>query len=136
MPRFADNDVLDDGLESMKAAADSANGRICVCEGQPATYAEALTQKGAGGKMLAIKTNPTLTIGNNETPGGGRRCRISGESGVPILASGEADCVAIIDTANEKLWFVTAVTLQALVAGGTVDIPQWDIKIRSPIAPA
>ncbi len=63
MPRYAAADVLDDGLDSMKAAVDHANGRMCICEGQPASYAEAITLKGSGSKALAIKIQLILNCG-------------------------------------------------------------------------
>ncbi len=134
MVRFAADDVLDDGLDAMKAAVDAATGKMVICEGQPATYSEASQNKGTGdGKVLATVTNPTLTIADDTS---GRKCTISAESGVTISVSGDADHVALVDSVNEKLWFVTVATTQALVAGGTVDIPTWKINVKDPVAPA
>jgi hypothetical protein len=40
--------------------------------------------------------------------------------------------VALSDSANSKLLFVTTCTNQALVATNTVTIPAWDIELGDP----
>lgn len=133
MVRFADDDVLDDGLDAMKAAVDAVDGTMVVCEGQPTTYSQASQNKGTGdGKVLATVTNPTLAIADDTS---GRKCTISGEGDVTIDVSGDADHIALTD-GSAKLWFVTTCTEQSLVAAGTVDVPAWKINVKDPIAPA
>lgn len=132
MARSANDDALDDGLDSMKAAVDAAGGKMVICEGEPITYSHASQNKGTGdGKVLATVTNPTLTLADDTS---GRKCTISAESGVTIDVSGDADHIALTDGAA-VLWWVTIATLQALVAAGTVDIPSWKINIKDPTAP-
>jgi len=133
MARLAADDVLDDGLDAMKAAVNAVAGTMVVCEGAPTTYSHASQNKGTGdGKVLATVTNPTLTIADDTS---GRKCTITAASAVTIDVSGNADHIALTDGAA-KLWFVTTATLQALVAAGTVDIPAWKINIQDPTAPA
>ena len=133
MARSAHDDVLDDGLDAMKAAVDAATGKMVVCEGAPATYSEASQNKGTGdGKVLASKTQPTLTIADDTS---GRKCTVTAAAGNTIDISGDADHIALIDSVGEKLWFVTTCTLQALVAAGTVDIPAWKVNVQDPTAP-
>jgi len=133
MARLADNDVLDDGLESLKAAVDAVAGEMTICEGAPTTFEHANSNKGTGdGKVLARVVNPTLTIEDDTS---GRKCTISAESDVTIDISGAADHIALTD-GTAKLWFVTTCTEQALVAAGTVDVPAWKINVKDPTAPA
>lgn len=133
MARSADNDVLDDGLDAMKAAVDAVAGTMVVCEGEPTTYSHASQNKGTGdGKVLATVTNPTITIADDTS---GRKATLTAETGVTIDISGTADHIALTD-GSAKLWFVTTATSQALVAGGTVDIPAWKVNVKDPTAPA
>ena len=133
MARLANDNVLDDGLDSMKAAVDAVAGTMVVCEGAPTTYSHASNNKGTGdGKVLATVTNPTLTIADDTS---GRKCTISAETGVTIDISGTADHIALTD-GSAVLWFVTTATSQALVAAGTVDIPAWKVNVLDPTAPA
>lgn len=132
MARLAHDNVLDDGLDAMKAAVDAVGGTMVVCEGAPTTYSHASQNKGVGdGKVLATKTNPTLTIADDTS---GRKCTISAAAGITIDVSGDADHVALTD-GSAVLWFVTTATLQALVAAGTVDIPAWKVNVQDPTAP-
>lgn len=133
MARLADNDVLDNGLDSMKAAVDAVAGEMVICEGAPTTYEHANSNKGTGaGKVLARVVNPTLTIDDDTS---GRKCTISEELAITIDISGDADHIALTD-GSSKLWFVTTCTQQALVAAGTVDVPAWKINVKDPTAPA
>ena len=133
MARLADNDVLDDGLDAMKAAVDAVEGEMTICEGAPTTFEHADSNKGTGaGKVLARVVYPTLTIEDDTS---GRKCTISAENGITIDISGDADHIALTD-GSSKLWFVTTCTQQALVAAGTVDVPAWKINVKDPTAPA
>lgn len=132
MARSAVNDLLDDGLDAMKAAVDAVAGEMVICEGQPTTYSHASQNKGTGdGKVLATVVNPTLTIADDTS---GRKCTITAETGVTIDVSGDADHIALTD-GSAVLWCVTTCTLQALVAAGTVDVPAWKFNIQDPTAP-
>ena len=133
MARLADNDVLDNGLDAMKAAVDAVGGEMTICEGAPTTFEHADSNKGtATGKVLARVINPTLTIDDDDS---GRKCTISEELAITIDISGTADHIALTD-GSSKLWFVTTCTEQALVAAGTVDVPAWKINVKDPTAPA
>jgi len=135
MARLAADSVLDDGLDNMKTAVDAATGWLSVCEGAPTTYEHAFAVKGtATGKVLAKVANPTLTVADGAVDG--RKVTISEELAVEIVASGTADHIALVDSVNEKLWVATVCTGQALVSGGTVDVPEWVFAVRDPTAPA
>ena len=134
MARFVQDNVLDDGLYTLKTEVDAAAGEIVICEGTPSTYEHANSDKGTGaGMVLARKVNPTLTI----APGAvdGRKCTVSEELAINIDFSGTADHIALTDGVD-TLWLVTPGDGQALVAGGTVDIAAFVITVRDPTAPA
>lgn len=132
MARLATDDVLDDGLDAMKAAVDAVGGEMTICAGTPTTFEHADSNLGTGdGMVVARVVNPTLTIADDTS---GRKCTISAETGVTIDVSGTATHIALTD-GSAKLWFVTTCDSQALVAAGTVDIPAWKINILDPTAP-
>jgi len=134
MARFLNDNVLDDGLDTLKSEVDSVTGEIVICEGTPTTYEHANSDKGTGdGKVLARKVNPTLTIADGGVDG--RKCTVSEELAIDIDFSGTADHIALTDGVD-TLWLVTPGDGQALVAGGTVDIPAFVITVRDPTAPA
>ncbi|MFH1184727.1 MAG: hypothetical protein V1755_06765, partial [Chloroflexota bacterium] len=105
---------------------------MVICEGEPTTYSHASQNKGTGdGKVLATKTNPTLTVADDTS---GRKCTVSAAAGNTIDVSGTADHIALTD-GSAKLWFVTTCSSQALVAAGTVDVPAWKVNVKDPTAP-
>lgn len=134
MARFVNDNVLDDGLDTLKSEVEGASGELVICEGTPTTYEHANSNKGTGaGKVLArVAAPPTLTIADGGTDG--RKATISAEAGLTISVSGTADHIALTDGVD-TLWLVTPGDGQALVAGGTVDVPAFVITVRDPTAP-
>jgi hypothetical protein len=138
MARLATDDVLDNGLDALKAAIEADTGMMTICEGAPTTYEHASAEKGtATGKVLAKIAGTdaalALTLADDTS---GRKATISAVTGLTILQSGNADHIALASSDGSKLWFVTTCTEQALVSGGTVDIPAWKINVQDPTAPA
>lgn len=62
----------------------------------------------------------------------GRKTSVAQKSGVTVDVSGTADHVALLDTANRRLLYVTTATAQALTAGNTLTMNGWDIEIADP----
>lgn len=105
--------------------------RISVCHGQPATYAEATTNEGAGGHKLAMSNTPTFqAIG--DAVGGGRELEVDAEPNMTVDVSGDADHVALAASGDSSLRAVTTCTLKALVAADLVSTPAWDITVGDP----
>ena len=129
MAKSAHNDVLDGLLNIVKNNAT----RISVCEGQPTTYAEATTNKGSGGLKLAIRT---ITSANFTGPAdgdtSGRKLTKSEDASITVDVSGNANHVALSDSANSKLLLVTTCTQIAIVAANTITIPAWGMKVADP----
>jgi len=123
MGKSVHNDVLDAALNIIKN-----NGtRLCVCSTAPTTYAEATSTY-----KLAIKTIADTDYTGPEDDTSGRKLAVNAASGLTVDASDDAEHIAICDSANEKLLYVTTCTLQALTSGNTVNVPAWDISISDP----
>jgi len=121
MGKAAPDAVLDKILDEVATGT-----AMKVCSSEPTTYTEAnatfmlATVVMAGGDFA--KANDTS----------GRKLTMTAKSGISITNSGNAQHVAIVRTADTTLLYVTTCTLQALTAGGTVDVPTWKINIQDP----
>lgn len=127
MGKSVHNDVLDAALSYISGNCD----RISVCETEPTTYAEATSNKGGGGYKLAMSNTPGFT-GPSDGDADGRKIQVDEEADITIDVSGDAQHIALSDSINSKLLYVTTCTLQTLVAANTVTIPAWDIEISDP----
>ena len=108
----------------------AASTRMCVCNAQPTTYANAITDY-----MLAY-TAMTAGAGAGDytlaADSSGRKLTTTAKSGVAITNSGTALYIALVTTADTTLRAVTSCTSQVLVAGGTVDIPAFKCNVQDP----
>jgi hypothetical protein len=129
MGKSCNSAVLDASLQYLEDNSD----RISVCETEPTTYAEATSNKGAGGYKLAMSSTPTFT-GPAAGDGGGssRKTTVDQEATITVDVSGDAQHIALSKSGTSTLLYVTTCTLQALTAGNTVTIPAWDIEIGTP----
>ncbi|MBW2092261.1 MAG: hypothetical protein JRI34_09100 [Deltaproteobacteria bacterium] len=57
---------------------------------------------------------------------------VAEQANFDVDASGTAQHVAICDSVNSKLLYVTTCTGQALIAGNKVTVPAWDIEVADP----
>jgi hypothetical protein len=122
MGKFADDSILDAGLNIVKTTAT----QLCLCAGQPASYAEATV-----GKMLVLKTG--LTSGSFTGPvddTSGRKLSKTAETGVSVTNSGTADHAALCS--GTVLLYVTTVTSQVVTAGNTCNTPIFKINFQDP----
>jgi hypothetical protein len=121
----------DDVLDALGNYLQTNGNKMTVCETEPTTYTEANSNKGSGGKALA---DVALAGGDyalaDDTSG--RKVTIAEKADVEIDVSGDADHVAIVDTVNSKLLYVTTCTQQALVAANYVTFPAWKINVQDP----
>jgi hypothetical protein len=131
MAKSAHNDVMDGALNVVKNNAT----RLCVCSAEPTTYAEATTtyDGGASKYKLAIKTITSSDFtGPADGDTNGRKLTVNQAATLSVEASASATHVALCDSANSKLLYVTTCTSQALTSGNTVTVPAWDIEIADP----
>lgn len=124
MSLWCHDDVLDAGLNYIKTNA----SRMCVCSAQPATYTEAITTY----KLADVNIGSVNFTGPADGAVSGRKLTVNAQDDAPIDASGNGTHVALVDTTNLKLLYVTTMPLYALVAGNYVNIPAWDIEFFDP----
>jgi hypothetical protein len=115
--------VLDQALNYVKN-----NGtRLCVCNAQPTDYTTATSTY-----KLAIKTISSSDYTGPADDSGGRKVTVNAQSGITVDASGTALYIAIADSSNSALTYVTTCTSQVLTAGNTVTVPAWKISFSQP----
>lgn len=122
MAKYAPDTTLDKILDYV-ALADL----MVVCTGSPTTYAEV---QSSGSKLASVLMASGSFLKADDTSG--RKVTMTAATGVPIVLSGDALAVALVHTGSSTLHYVTTCTQQALVNGGTVDIPAWKINIQDP----
>jgi hypothetical protein len=64
--------------------------------------------------------------------GSGRKITILAKEGANVMAPGAASHVALLDTAGERLLYVTTCPSQPLAIGGTVNFESWSVEIGAP----
>ena len=119
MPKFASNDVLDGSLIVASGAT-----RLVALNGQPANFAAATS----GILAEAVLTGADFSLAAGDISG--RKVTVAGKTGLPVIAAGTADHIALIDAT--RLLYVTTCPAQPLVSGGTVSIAAWAIEVGAP----
>lgn len=131
MAKWCDDDNMDAMLNRIK----NNTTRISLCTAQPTTYAEATTtyDGGASKYKLAIATiSSTDFTGPADGDSSGRKLTVNEVVGMTIDASETANYIALSDSSNSELLYVTTCTAQVLTAGNTVTIPAWKITVTDP----
>ena len=118
MPKFLQDSTLDLQLDVLETT------NIHVCSGQPTTYAEI-----AGLELATQVISGSFTKAAGDVSG--RKTTVPAQSAVTIDTSGTATHV-VLSNGTTTMTAVTTCTSQALTAGGTVDIPAFDLEIGDP----
>jgi hypothetical protein len=121
MAKWVAAQVLDGALNIVAGAS-----RMVATAGPPADYVAAIAGQLAAAAMMA--NDFSLADG----AGAGRKVTIASKPAVPIVSSGTADHVALLDEAGARLLYVTTCPPQELLAGGTVNFGQWSVEIGAP----
>ena len=133
MGKNCSNSVLDGLLNVIKDA--SITTKIAVCTSEPTTFAHATTNNSsASGYMLAITSGLTAASAYTgpATSGSARVLTVVANSGVNIVATASAGHVAIVDSTNSALLYVTTTATTGLTSGGTVNVGSWTITVNKP----
>jgi hypothetical protein len=123
MAKFADDSVLDAGLNIVKTTAT----QLCLCAGLPASYAEA-----TGSKMLVLKTG--LTSGSFTGPvddTSGRKLTKTAETGITVTNTGTADHAALC-SGTVLLYVTDILPTQVVTAGNSCNTPIFKINFQDP----
>jgi len=123
MARYANDLMMDAALDYLEDT-----DFLCVCEGQPTTYAEALTTFNLA--TIGI-TSGSFTKGDGAS---GRKSTIS-VCGGTVSTSGSANHMAVINTTASALVYVWVLTEQYVTATNPITTPALYAEIQDPTAP-
>ena len=121
MAKYCHPDNLDAALSAISAATD-----MHACAGQPVDFAD------VAARTLSTTTLDPADFTIGEGLASGRRLTVAAKGGVAVTSPGLVDHVAIVDTANSKLLYVTTADNQEVTSGSFVDFPEWSIEIADP----
>jgi len=123
MGKTVHDDVLDGALNIIKNNCD----KMTACSQEPTSYTEGNATYALADVAMA---SGDFTNANGDT--NGRKTTVAQKTGVTVDSTGTADHVALLDTGNTKLLYVTTATSQALTSGNTMTFNAWDIEIADP----
>ena len=118
MAKYVNDLIMNEGVEYLET-----NGNLLVlCEGEPASYADATADKGSGGKALGeiVIDSADMTVADGTVSG--RKITVAQQTGITVDVTGDCDHIAIVDTVGEDLLLVTTCAQQSLTAANTVTV--------------
>lgn len=121
MAKWAPANTLDQLLDYV-----ALSSSMVVCSSSPVDYTSAaVTYRLASGSCGAGEFTKAAEAS-------GRSVSISAKNAIPISVSGSATHMALINVAGSSLRYITTITTQYLVSGGTCDAPSWKITVADP----
>ncbi len=125
MGKKVDDSVLDAALNEIKNKCNL----MTACAGEPANFAAANV---AGANFLAdvAMAGTDFIISNGDV--NGRKVAVAAKSGIIVDNTGTADHVALLDTVNNVLLYVTTATALGLTSGSSLTLGAWDVEIADP----
>jgi hypothetical protein len=129
MAKAMNDIIVDTGFQVLKTGITSYGpaNRMSCCTAQPTSAAEAASLA----CCVATMATGDFTLADDTS---GRKVTISAKPTEVITASGTVTHIALYDTVNAVLLYVTTCTSQALVDNNsnTVSFPAWKINIGDP----
>jgi hypothetical protein len=119
MGKKSSDGMIDGGLDKIATCV-----TYTICAGEPTSQADIAT------KALASKTITSADFAKANGDTSGRKITVAQQTSLMIDTGGTADHVAIDDGTDYE---ITTCTSQALVEGGTVTGPAFDIEIADPV---
>lgn len=118
-------------LNVIKAVAAAGHLAQCACTQQPTTYTEATSTF----KLAQTAMSSGDVTGPTTGDVSGRKIVMAQKATVLLVASGECQHLALVDTTNLALLAVTRTKTQTLTAGGgaTCTMPSWKIEVLDPV---
>lgn len=131
MPRYTSDSVADAALDYIIDNSDT----YVLCDGMPADYAAATTDNGSGGVALGETAIDASDFTKSDGDTDGRKLTCAGQEGIDIDADGNADHVALLDTAGSELILATEISNpQPVTAGNTAETDPFDHEVGDPQA--
>lgn len=125
MARRAANEFFSGGFNGIRDNVDEMH----FCSQEPADYSAATTTDSLG----SVSMVPGDFI-EAEGDVSGRRLRVA-EKTITGSNDGIGDHIALVDTTNEILYYVTPATPVSITNGVDQDFAAWNIEIADPVAP-
>lgn len=122
MAKYCHPDNLDATLTAISAA-----DLMVACSSQPLDFA------GVAPVNLAEVALAPADFAISDGLSSGRRLTITAKGGVSVGAPGMVNHVALVDTVNSKLLYVTTTDNQEITSGSFVDFPEWSIELADPV---
>lgn len=121
MAKVAPNAMIDAALDYVAGC-----NLMIACSAEPSSYSDATT--GVDLADVAMAGGDFIKADDIS----GRKLTMGAKSGVTIDHSGTASHIALCNSSDSSLRYVTTCTNQVLTAAGTVDFPSWKINIADP----
>lgn len=129
MGKISTDTILDQPLDYVSNNAD----KLVLCDGEPADYSAATTDKSNGGNALGETSISSADFTKADGDTSGRKTTVSSQSGVSVDDDGTADHYAIIDDNNSDLLHVTTISnSQSVSSGNEFDSTAFDIEYEDP----
>lgn len=125
MGKKVDDSVLDMALNEIKNKCNL----MTACAGEPLNFAAANV---AGTNFLAdvAMTGTDFTISDGDISG--RKLAVASKSEITVDITGTADHIALLDTVNSILLYVTTATSLGLTSESLLTLETWDIELADP----
>lgn len=120
--KFAPDVTLDKILDYVATA-----NRLVICSGSPTDY----TSASATNMLAYIQTSSGCYVKAADVSG--RKLTVAAQTGIPIVNSGDALAVALLETSASALLYVTTASFQTVTAGGSLDTNSWKINIQQAV---
>lgn len=116
--------VLDSALKLIQRRTNL----MTVCDGEPYGFFDATEGNYSLGGVEMSPSDFAISDGDIS----GRKLTVSNKSSVNVRLDGTATHVALLDTKQKTLLYVTTCTSQELTTGNSITFPKWDIEIADP----
>lgn len=124
MAKFAADVIMDAALNRIKNTVN----QIAVCEGQPATRASAIAEKGSGGQMLAqVAASAGSFTGPGDGDSSGRKLTVNQQTGLEVSATGVGNHVCLLTASTIEV--ITTATSLNLTDGNSLTVNGFDYEI-------
>ncbi len=126
MAKKVDDSILDAALNQIRNNCNL----MTACAGEPLNFAAA--NVGGANYLAGVAMSAAdFTVANGVTSG--RKAAVASKSGINVTNTGTGDHIALLDTVNSLLLYVTTATALGLTAGSSLTLGGWNIEIADPV---
>jgi len=126
MAKKVDDSILDAALNQIRNNCNL----MTACAGEPLNFAAA--NVGGANYLAGVAMSAADFTVANGVPSG-RKAAVASKSGINVTNTGTGDHIALLDTVNSLLLYVTTATALGLTAGSSLTLGGWNIEIADPV---